>query len=150
MSSIRNTILTNLKTALAAIEDDTNYPLNIHHVSLFDENVLKQTPEKTPMVMIIDTGREALIVADSTHYRYNWEIMLRGLIEANTSDGLHEKINEMISTLKQFIDGDPSLGDNVLDFRFVGVEGNRYSADKKIADTFVRCECTYWCIAGTF
>lgn len=147
--SIRNTILDNLKTALEAVKDDATYDINIHRVSLFDENVLMQKAQDLPLVVILDTGKESLIY-DGTNYRYRLEIVLRGVIDADTSSGVTEQLNNMVATLKKFVDSEPSLGSNALKFRIAEVVGNRYDEDKKLADTIVRCELVYWCVAGTF
>ena len=148
--SIRNTILTNLQTAIKAIEDDSDYELNIHRVSLFNENILKVQPHDVPMVMIIDTGKESIPVYDGTDYRYRWEVILRGVVNTDTAGSVHEDLNKMISILKQVIDAGPSLGDNALKIRIVEVVGNRVDEDRKLADTIIRCEIVYWCVAGTF
>jgi len=148
--SVRNDILTNLETALKAIEDDSSYELNIHDVSLYDENILVQQAHKVPLVMIVDTGKERLLVRDDTHYRYEWEIVLRGFVKADTESEVHEKLNKMISTLKQFVDSDSSLGSNVLDFQFIEMQTNRFDPDRMMADTIIVCHIIYWCIDGTF
>ena len=150
MSSIRNTILDNLKTAIEAMEDSGTYEINIHRVSMFDENVLKQEPHDLPLIMLIDTGEEQLQVYDGTNYRYSWKVILRGVVSTDTASGLHEELNKMISSVKEFIDSGPSLGSNVLKFRYLETQGNRLSEDGKIADTIIPCEIIYWCVAGAF
>lgn len=151
MSSVRDTIFDNLKSALEAIQGDTDYEIDIAYVTVFDENVLRDlSAHRFPMVMIIDTGTEELIKEDSTHYRYRWEVILRGVVTADTMLDVHDNLNKMITTLKKFIDAGPSLGSNSLATQYRGIEGNRFDPDKKIADTLIRMDIIYQCTAGTF
>jgi hypothetical protein len=152
--SIRADILDNLETALKAIQDDTGYDTPIAEVSRFDENALTAEQHRFPLVMIVDAGPESLVVQDDTHYHYLMDIVLIGFVKSGTIQDLQTDLNNLISTLKQFIDSDPSLGSNVMRFRFTGLDSNAYNAyetkTEKIGSTVIGTQIRYWCEAGGF
>ena len=149
--SIRSDILDNLETALKAIQDDTSYDTSIAEISRFDENALTLGQHQFPLVMIVDAGPEVLVVQDDTHYHYLMDIVLIGFVKSGTVLDLQTDLNKLISTLKQFIDSDPSLGSNVMRFRFTGLDSNAYETKtEKIGSTVIGTQIRYWCEAGGF
>ena len=149
--SIRATILDNLETALKAIQDDTGYDSSIAEVSRFDENALTADQYRFPLVMIVDAGPEVLVVQDDTHYHYLMDVVLIGLVKSGTVLDLQTDLNSLISTLKQFIDSQSALGDNVMRFRFTGLDSNAYETKtEKIGSTVIGTQIRYWCEAGGF
>lgn len=149
--SIRATILDNLETALNAIKEDTSYETAIAEVSRFDENALTADQHRFPLVMIVDAGPETLVADDDTHYHYLLDVAIIGLVKSDTISDLQTDLNKLISTFKQFIDSDPSLGTNVMRFRFAGIDSNAYETKtEKIGSTVIGTRIRYWCAAGSF
>lgn len=146
---VRQDILDAMKTTLEATSG-TGYPLDIAHVSLYDENVANTDNWKSPMAMILDGGTEELVVYDGTNYRYNWRVVLRGYIRTEVRSTVHTELNKMVATLKKYVNSGPSLGSNVLSFDFDGVETTRFDPDQNRADVIMNCRVLYWCVAGTF
>lgn len=147
--SVRQDILDAIKTTLEATAG-TGYDLDIKQVSLFHENVLINEDWKQPLVMVLDGGQEQLLVYDGTNYRYEWKIVLYGYVATPVSSTVPETLNNMVATLKKYINSGPSLGSNVLAFKFDNIEETRFDADHPRADVVLNCRCIYWCLAGTF
>lgn len=148
--AVRETIIAGIETAFVAIKGDTTYPSNIRKVSRFDENVLQATDWQSPLVMILDPGVEEMRVRDATNFQFSMDILIRGFVKADSEAVALSELNNLIATIKQLIETDPSLGSNSLRWLFIGLEGNRYSKDDKIADTIIRTRVIYWTTTSSF
>lgn len=151
--SVRNDILSGLKTALEALKDNTDYESPIRHISEFDVPVSQLHDSQVPTIIAIDTGAEELLVRDSTHYRYGMDVTLRGYVRSNTNASLTEDLNNMISTIKQFIDSDPSIDTAVKDFQYLSSQVNRFKTDdtaRPQADVIINTRIIYVCPSGGF
>jgi len=149
--SVRGIILENLETKLIAIKDDLNYDFPIAEISRFEENVLISGQHRFPLIMIVDAGPETLIIEDGSYYHYSTDISLIGIVGSDTKNELQDELNKLISTIKQFIDSVPDLGDNAMRFRFLGLDSNIFETKTHIlASTVINTRLRYWCAAGDF
>jgi hypothetical protein len=149
--SVRATILQNLETALNAIKSDTSYALTPATVSRFEESAPVKAQWKFPLVIIVDSGPETLVAQDDTDYHFLMTVGLLGFVKTDTADQLQDKLNELITMLKQFVNSQPSLGTNVMSFTLEGIQSNIYETKtENIASTLVTTRIRYWCQAGSF
>jgi hypothetical protein len=148
--SIRQTILDNIVTTLSSTKDDPDYESNIASVTLFNRNTLVQDDFKIPLVQIIDEGRDEPIVRDDTNIRFQWEVGLYGVVRSDTEVDLHDKLNKLVSTLREYVESSPSLGSNVLDIKFIGTESRFFEMPTLTADCMVHCRITYWTTKAGF
>jgi len=151
--SVRSDILDNLMAAIQSIIDDpTGYEIEIAEVTRFYTSLATVVSEshRLPLVQIIDDQPEELLVADATNCMWALPVTLYGIVHSGHEDTLHEELNKMQSSLKQFLYSSPSLGDNALDLQFEGSGGNGFADDKNIAWTIITARILYWTTRSNF
>jgi hypothetical protein len=148
--SVRNTILANLKTALDDIVGDGSYDLTIQSVTRQIENVGQLGRHLFPLVMIWDRDEEEKVAEDSSHIRYHLPVQLIGVVKAETEDDLLSDANNLVATLKSFVEAGPSLGDNVLDVQWTMLDGLEYYQGSVMAQVVCTLRVVYYTEIGTF
>lgn len=148
--ALRDIITANLLSALELIKCNSSYESQITQISEFNENILRQLEYQTPLVMLLDPGIEELKVWEETAFRYKWKIGLYGVVQTETKENLNSELNKLVSSLKQFIYSQPSLGNSVLQFKYMETSETRFYKDHTMADVLINCEIIYYSENGAF
>lgn len=147
--SVRADILDALATSFRSAITGASYAGRINKVITHDMNLLNET---APLVAILDTGRTEVVVRDSTHYRFATELLFRGWLTDSSERGVAQGINEITADILLFIDDGAAFHDNVLELKFLSIEGIRTDStgSPKKADVVVLARLTYVVERGLF
>lgn len=76
--SIRNDIFDAVLSAVEGIKDNADYDSNVRNVEPFRSNYLQAQTSETPMLMVIDQANDQVLVQDTTHTRYAFDVFIYG------------------------------------------------------------------------
>lgn len=149
--SVRNDILTNLLTEMKTIRTSTDYEAGIAvDPIIYHQSVLGADKSETPMLMVVDEGTERVAVRTATETMYVFDISIWGYVSGFDWDETQEQLNALIADVKKWINTSPSLGDAVLQLRFVEVVANQYDETNKRALTQIAATIRYKVTNGTY
>lgn len=137
--SKRNDIFDSLMTAVRNHSGISTYTQE--QVEYVENFTTKYSKDSTPLLMVLDTGREEMIVEDATHYRYAWVVEFMVYVVGSSWDATKDNLNQATSVIKDFINSAPSIG--VLDMRLQDTDGIQWDAEKRRAFTTVPVLITY-------
>lgn len=144
MASVRETITNNLHTALKNIIDDTdNYELPPKTVDIFDWNHLEQPTYLMPAIFLNDSGEEDPVVKGSDAMRFRWNFQLVGVIQDDSPEEIIKNVNRIKATINEFIASQPSLGSDVLAFKYVNTQAIDTDATTGIGTVAIQATITY-------
>ena len=124
MSSMRNTIVEALVTAYEGmIDDPSTYNLTFHKV--YDHAVSATTAHRDdiPLLMVVDTGDDEPSVYDGTNYQYILPVQVRGVVVSDAITTIGDEINRLVSDVRTFVDSDPTIHAQALDYKILGLAG---------------------------
>ena len=101
--SIRNDIIAGLIAALDSVKSDSSYPIVIFEVSEYIENYMDIGDEKSPFLMVNDSGVEELKARKDNDYKYALTLPFIGYVRAQTATEVRKQLNDIHSFIKQFI-----------------------------------------------
>lgn len=148
--SVRNDIIANLISEVKAYVVSDDCPALIQKVAPFHFNYQMEFKNNTPVLMVIDQGNEQRAVADATHDRYIFDVMMAGYLKGPTYENMRLSLNDIQAAIKDFVNSSPSLGDNVLAVQYVEGLAHAIDADKNQGETASTIRIIYWCVKGTY
>lgn len=143
--SVREDILSGLTTAFETARLNSDYAAGVRTVCRYDRNLLASKSWDSPMLMVIDLGRESLVAKGGSYARYRSEIAFRGYVKSATSTDLHTDLNNLLSDIKLFLDT-LTVGDihsNLLSVQYLRSDVHRFDEDGEQGDCVVLANVTY-------
>ena len=99
--SVHNTIMDNITAALDVLKTSDNYDLNPKKVMAYAANYQTLTLDKTPAIMILDQGNDAIVAEDSANVRFAFDVLLWVYVRGNDWADIQEKLNDGLSSLSK-------------------------------------------------
>ena len=154
MSSKRADILAGLKTAFEAMKTDPIYNTRIAQVTEFYKNLNTLEQEQQPVIMIIDTGEEIPRVYDGINYQCVLNVQILAYLRGDAEQTLQSDANKLVTDIKTFIDAQPTIHAQVLDYRLKQIETMAYEAEDSLHRArywvSINTQLRYYVAAGTF
>lgn len=143
--STRGDILQSLVNIVRTNLQSQNGPYKAGVVTVLDHDINTLTTEGTltPMVMVIDSGRERPVVEDGSRFRFELDVQLRGYVKCSTGEQAISKIYEVMTDLLTLIYSAPSIHADVLEWRHISSEGVRHDWKSGAADILITTRLTY-------
>lgn len=122
MSQVRDEIMIALHDGLQSIDTDDNYPdQEVVDVKRFmpAQSALEQGAY--PIIVMGDNG-DTPKVDNRGKVRFSTSLAMTGIVDANTTDDLADRIAKMSASIRQYFYSEPSLHDNLLSIRLIETE----------------------------
>lgn len=145
--NIRETILDALFVEMQVLtgSDGIYASAGIKHLSRYEIN-LTNLPANipTPLVSMVDTGDETILVRSATKLRKQCPIIFRCALQGKDSTQLQAQMNEVAASVMLWISGKPNGGVNCLRLQLTEVNGFRYNPKENYADALIAANLIYW------
>ncbi|MBD3403519.1 hypothetical protein GF420_11530 [candidate division GN15 bacterium] len=135
-----------MNTAEAALVNSTDYEVRAVSVIPYDENYLIETG---PLVMIIDSGIESLVTQDQDNIRYSVQVDFHAYAKGESFSDAQAKVNGLVDAIRAWINSGPSLGSNVLSFKFVEGTDTIIDGDDYKLRSVLRTRIVYYVAKST-
>lgn len=146
--STRDTILTNLKTALEGITTSNGYHTTVKEVAKGPiANDIKA--DNCPFVAILQVGEE-IAVEDNTHFRFSMPVGLAIYVTGYTVSGMSSTLNDLIDDIKKLIYAPLTLGTHCLRVQLKGLTDVAISDSENQAGALVEINVIYYVAKDAF
>lgn len=129
--STRSEIIDSLQTLLEDLKTNPDYPVNIRTISTFYENYLTIEKDKTPLLMVIDSGNDTVIVEDNEKTQWGVNIVLLFYLSGRSWIETQLETSGFIESVQKFVELNPTIHDNAIKLKFVESEGIQYDGKNK-------------------
>ena len=142
--STRETVFANLEQAIKDIAQAETYQVKFETVTRNDLNIAAADKGVFPLIGIVDTGPEVIMEKDNTGIRYRTDFTLVGYIQSANLADLQNKVNQLISTLRQFVNSSPDLGTNVLAIWDIELSDRLHEIETQKAGFALACQMVWY------
>ena len=151
MSSVRETVIDTLLTQAKSMISSTDYEYRFGNVTLDYSTWLTDLDTYKCALMIRDLGNEE-VLDDGTDTRFTMSIGFRLQTTGNDPNDLVARTSGLLATIKEWINGGPSLGSAVLDFRLIDIQAVQFMSNRTDQHAMydVMTELRYVCTNGTY
>lgn len=148
--SVRSQIIDSIVEKFNNVKADAGYTGSIKSVIPWRENVSNTQKTSTPLVYVVDTGRETVLVEDAEQIRIAMDIHFQAVVCTDQHKDTVAALADIMSDCKKFISSNPLLGDACLRLRFVETGGIVMYPPEKMADCLLVARLRYVVTRGAF
>ena len=141
--SVRNDIYEALLANIEVIRTSETYDASPKKILSFIENYKTKFKNETPIMMMVDTGDDQLIVEDNLFKRFIFTIEPSYFISGYKWSEALEELNAFSNSIHEYIESSPDLGENFLALQFLENLGYDYNPKDNETHSLVRLQLIY-------